>query len=67
MFARDMCMIRKLVIYIVERLAKNLAGPDCVEDAVGKILDEDVGGGVTELASGDHVDGDAFRLEHAVK
>ena len=46
MFARDMCMIRKLVIYIVERLAKNLAGPDCVEDAVGKIIDEDVRGGV---------------------
>ena len=39
-------MIRKLVIYIVERLAKNLAGPDCVEDAVGKIIDEDVRGGV---------------------
>ena len=39
-------MIRKLVIYIVERLAKNLAGPDCVQDAVGKIFDEDVGGGV---------------------
>ena len=46
MFARDMCMIRKQVIYIVERLAKNLAGPDCVEDAVGKIIDEDVRGGV---------------------
>ena len=41
-----MCMIRKQVIYIVERLAKNLAGPDCVEDAVGKIIDEDVRGGV---------------------
>ena len=39
-------MIRKQVIYIVERLAKNLAGPDCVEDAVGKIIDEDVRGGV---------------------
>ena len=36
------------------------ASPDCGEDAVGRILDEDVGGGFTEIASGEPVDGNAF-------
>ena len=54
-------MIRKLVPIIVEKLVKYLAGPDCGEDDVGHMLDEDVGGGVAELACGERVDGDAFR------
>ena len=36
-------MMRKLVSRIVEKLAKYLAGSDCVQDAVGHMLDEDVG------------------------
>ena len=53
-------MIRKRFSRIVEKLAKYLASPDCGEDAVGHMLDESVGGGVAELASGERVDGDAF-------
>ena len=52
--------IRKLVSRVVEMLAKYLAGPDCGEEAVGYMHDDEVGGGIAELASGRRVDDDAF-------
>ena len=60
-------MIRKLVSRIVQKRAKYLPGPDCSEDTVGHMLDEDIGGGIAELTSGERLDGDAFRSNHAVK
>ena len=53
-------IMRKLISRIVQKLAMYMSGPDCGEDAVGHMLDESVGGGVAELASGERVDGDAF-------
>ena len=53
---------RKLVPGIVQKLAKYLAGPDSGEDAVGRVF-----GGVSELAFGERVDGDAFHSDHSVK
>ena len=51
--------IHKLVSRIVENIAKYLAGPNCGEDAVGHMLDENLGDGVAELAAGGR-DGDTF-------
>ena len=53
--------MRELVSRIVEELAKRLAGPDSVEDAVDHML---VGRGVAGLASGERIDGDAFISGH---
>lgn len=44
-----------------------LAGPDNDEDVVGNIPDEDDGGGVAELTTGERVDSDAFQLDQAEK
>lgn len=44
----------------IEKLANYLAGPYFCEDAVGDTLDEDVGRDISELASGEGVDGNAF-------
>ena len=52
-------MILKLVSCFAENLAGSLAGLDCCENAVAH-TDEDVGGGVAELASGEQLDRDAF-------
>ena len=60
-------VIRKLVSGVVEKLAKDLAGPDCGEDAIVRMSDEDVGGGVDELACGQRVDADALQSDRAVK
>ena len=49
-----------LVSRIVEKLANYLTGLDCGGRAVGHMLDEDVGDGVAELASGERADGDSF-------
>ena len=53
-------VVRKLILYIVERLAKYLDGPDCGEVACCHMLNAAVGGGVAELASAEHLDGDTF-------
>ena len=53
-------MIHMLVSRVVEKLANYLAGPDCGEHSVVHMLDEDVGDGVAELASGERVRDDAF-------
>ena len=37
-----------------------LAGPDCGEDAVDNMLDDDVGSGAAELAFGERIDHDDF-------
>ena len=60
-------VIRKVVSSIVEELPKDLAGPDCDEDAVVRMSDEHVGGGVDELACGQRVDADALHSDRAVK
>ena len=49
----------KLVSCFAEKLAGSLAGLGCCENAVDH-TDEDVGGGVAELASGEQLDRDAF-------
>ena len=51
-FLRQIQMyIGDLVSRVVEKLAKYPAGTDCSEDAVGHMLDEEVGGGVAELSA----------------
>ena len=59
--------IGDLVSRVVEKLAKYPAGTDCSEDAVGHMLDEEVGGGVAELSACKWVYAGASRSGHAVK
>ena len=60
--SRDIVLGRSQIWYAscfhgtVEKLVTYLPGPDCGEDAVGHILDEDVGISVPGLASGERVD-----------
>lgn len=58
---------QELVSLIVEKLANYLAGPCCGQAAVDHMLDEGVGDGVAEQASGGAVDDDAFLCGHASK
>ena len=55
-------MIRKLVSRILDKPAKDHADPDCCEDAVCDILDEDAGDGVAEPSPCERVHDDGFLL-----
>ena len=50
-----------------EMCIRDRAGPDNDEDVVGNIPDEDDGGGVAELTTGERVGSDAFQLDQAEK
>lgn len=51
-------MVSELLSRIVTNLTKYISGPDCGEEA--DKLDEGVGDGVTEPASGEEIDDDYF-------
>lgn len=51
-------MASELISRIVTKLTKYMSGPDCGEEA--NKLDEGVGDGVTEPASGEEIDDDEF-------
>lgn len=53
-------MIRELVLRIVVKLSKKLAGPDCGEGVVRNAPGENVRERVAELAFGPLVDGNVF-------
>lgn len=53
-------MKRNLVSRFVEKLSMYVTHPDRGEDAVDRMLRGDIGGDVSELGSGERVDGNAF-------
>ena len=53
-------MKRYLVLRFVKKLSMYVTNPDRGEDAVDRMLGGDIGGDVSELASGERVDGNAF-------